>query len=359
MKKKISYVWILLFLMMLIVPNVYEVVWGKEDTKNQEYRERAEKPQLSLEALESFADDYEAYYNDNLPGREAIISANSILDVELLGGTVSDRVVMGYDEWLYLKESVEWYKGTALYTEAQLIEIKNRLMKIDAVMKEKGGEFVLFIAPNKETIYPENLPEAIQRGETNKTEQLIEYLSDTDIQIVFPKDILSEHKDWKQLYAKWDTHWNNLGGYMAAYSLVQELDASIPAIEELDIYEKEFEGQDLARQLNLEGYFGTEADYDFVGYAPYAVNVTRWDNVRNWYDLPSSDMRKLFFVRDSFGTAMQYFVATPFAETCVTHHNDYTYNMFLEENPDIFVLEFVERNLDELLNEKFDFYIIE
>ena len=64
---------IIAFLFVLIVPPVYfEFVKEEIPIDTSENRKLAEKPDFSLETIDTFAGDYESYYNDNLPFRSII-----------------------------------------------------------------------------------------------------------------------------------------------------------------------------------------------------------------------------------------------------------------------------------------------
>ena len=48
------------------------------------------------------------------------------------------------------------YKGTNLFTEGELTQIAAQLTVTAEWLEKQGSEFVLFIAPNKETVYGED-----------------------------------------------------------------------------------------------------------------------------------------------------------------------------------------------------------
>ena len=100
----------------------------------------------------------------------------------------------------------------------------------------RAGErkFIFFLAPNKETIYREKLPES-ETVVTDETEafQLINYLKEhTDISVVWPYEELMEAKAdggmW--IYSKLDTHWGNPGAYIGAKALAEELGVEMPEL---------------------------------------------------------------------------------------------------------------------------------
>ena len=149
----------------------------------------------------------------------------------------SDKVVIGNHGWLFYKgdtNPVEQSMGYwNLFTDEQLKTIADNLMSSKKVLENMGIEFILYIAPNKETIYKKEIPDYYElKSKTTCTDQLIKYLKEnTDIRIVYPKAELlqakSEEPD-RLLYHKLDTHWNYAGAYIGAISLAKELGLNMP-----------------------------------------------------------------------------------------------------------------------------------
>lgn len=356
MNKKQAIVWICMFVVMIVLFPISLLLTNETDAENQEYRELAEMPSLENNTLDELIPQLENYINDHIPNRSQIIESINLVEMEVLSSSASDKVVCGTDGWLYLTESVDWYRGEKLYSPEELDIIIDKLLFLSDKMENIGSEFILFIAPNKETIYPEFLPSSIGEKNYNKTDQLIDALEDNGINYVFPVESIVERKDSMQLYAKRDTHWNSLGAYIGAYELNKYMGTSIPPIDDLGIYPKEFDGEDLARMINLAGKWPKEEDYDFVGYAPGCViNMVNWDATGNsvWYQTLGAEDRKVYFLRDSFGHRMINFVAAGSSDVCVRHIDLFYPESIDEEAPDYLVLELVERRLDELLNMNF------
>ena len=64
---------IIAFFLVLIVPPVYfEFVKESIPVDTSENRKLAEKPVFTIDKVEEYADNFESYYNDNLPFRSLI-----------------------------------------------------------------------------------------------------------------------------------------------------------------------------------------------------------------------------------------------------------------------------------------------
>lgn len=232
------------------------------------------------------------------------------------------------------------------------------MLSTKAYLDARGIEFVLMIPSNKEEIYSDNLPDYIRkRGEQTRAEQVISYLrEETGIRIVYPKEDLLAYKDQYDLYWHYDTHWNYLGAYIGAKSLLRELGIQIPQVEELTITPNDFSGYDLANMMNLRDYYKNnkpaEVSYDVSGYPTNNMTVIQAiDATELIYQSDSPDRRRLFLVRDSFAGGMAPVLASNFAYTYMPHWNGcFEQSMIDEQQPDIFVYEVVERRLDALLS---------
>ena len=356
MNRKQAILWIGIFIIITVLLPVSllltNLLSDRTNTENQEYRELAAMPSLTDTGLDELFPQLENYINDHVPFRTQIIKGINLLKMNGLHSSASEQVVCGKDGWMYLAESVDWYRGERLFSQEELDIIIEKLLFLTHKMENAGSQFVLFIAPDKTSVYPEFLPSTIGEKRFNKTEQLIAALEENHIHYVFPADSLIAQKETMQLYAKRDTHWNALGAYIGAYELNKYINTPIPSIDELDIYPKEFDSEDLSRMMNLAGYWGTEEDYDFVGYAPGCViNMVNRDHTGNsiWYQTTGAAQRKVYFLRDSFGHRMIPFMAAGASDFCVRHIELFYPESIDEEAPDYLILELTERRLAEIL----------
>ena len=366
MTKGKSAAWLICFALMLLGPGaVYFFARPYLNTENTENRQLAEMPSLSFDSLKGLSDSLQAFpslfnsfYNDHVPFRSQLIELNSILSVELFGDSASDSVVLGKDNWLFYtdEESIEDYKGTNLYTQEELDVIRDNCLASKEYLEKRGIEFVVLIPSNKEDIYSDKLPDYItKRGELTRAQQVVDCLRDAGIRVVYPREELLEYKDEYDLYWHYDTHWNNLGAYIGARALLEELGVDVPEVEELTLTPSTFSGYDLAGMMNLRSYYENtrpaDVNYDISGYETNNMTVLQAvDATELIYQSDAPDKRRLFMVRDSFAGSMAPVLASNFSYTYMPHWNGcFEQSMIDEQQPDIFVYEVVERRLDILL----------
>ena len=166
MTKKKAAAWIIAFALLVIGPGIiYHFAEPYINTENTENRQLAEKPVLSRDNLQTFASEYNSYYNDHLAFRSQMIEANSVLSMNVFRDSSSSSVVLGKNNWLFFTDegSIEDYKGTNLYTREQLELIKDNILSTKAYLEARGIEFILMIPSNKEEIYSDNLPDYIRK----------------------------------------------------------------------------------------------------------------------------------------------------------------------------------------------------
>ena len=362
MKKNQAALWQICFALLLLAPRAVWTIASEQFAADAtETTLTTQMPALTKESYKdkSFAVATEAYFNSNVPFRSQLITLNSLMDVKLFKEkSINDKVVIGDNDWLFYsaESDIEDYKGTNLFTPQQLEVIADNLLTSKTYLDNRQIEFVLFIAPNKETIYgEENLPSYIKKGELTRVEQLVAYLEEnTDIRVVYPVEEMKAYKDDYSLYWHYDTHWNAAGGYIGGSELLRELGIEMPPAEEMTFTLDDFSGYDLARMMNLQEYYEenmpSDTNYIVTGYNGNNLQAVLVDDATALvYHSDAPDERKLFMVRDSFAGGMAGILASSFRDTYMPHWNGFFNQAQIDEqDPDVFVLEVVERRLDYL-----------
>lgn len=361
-EKKIGQKMILaIFICFICLPwPIWLIIGGYVGEKNNENREMAEKPKLSLSNYGEFTDKYEEYFNDKMPFRSVLISLDKKMSYFVFNETTSDSVILGKDGWLFLADTLADYQQYNLYTDEELEKIKNNVLNTKVYFDERGIEFVIFVGPNKSSVYGDYMPDRYKKNEgESRMEQVISYLrKNTDVAIFYPKDeLLDIRKKYPSLnlYLKLDTHWNYMGGYFGTQSLLKYLgvdtaDFSQISYEEVNEPDFFWNGYDMANMLGLADVLNTDCNYNLTGYSgntvTYNGNVRQDVDTFNGVSISTSDSRdnrRVFFSRDSFGEAMTPYLSSAFSYVYSPHRNCMTKTMIEEQHPDIFIYEFVER----------------
>ena len=333
------------------------------ESANSENREVAEKPDFSIENYSSFPEEYTAYFNDHLPFRSNLIALNNEIDYFVFQKSSNQDVIAGKNHWLFYSlaedgDSIGCYQGTNTYSQEELeLMAKNCLRQRD-ILDEQGREFIILLIPNKERVYSEFMPERYGRpAENSRITQVYSYLKEnTDLKIVYPYDEIMEAKEKldEDIWYRTDTHWNYIGAYVGASSLLKELGVEMPSIydSQIIITRKGSVSGDLAGMLNLKKQLEAfDSEYIVTGYDSHQVEEIKWEtNGAIVYHATNADPRKIYVIRDSFSSQMALYIGSQFDDSYLRRKSSYTYQDLQEQNPDIVVYETVERYLGGLMD---------
>lgn len=351
----------IIFILFLVGPTfLFILIRDNIDTENYENRELAGRPQITRENLTEFPSDFDKYINDHVAFKNQFVRLNNIIDLELFKQSTSSKVIVGKDKWLFYKsgedgDPIGCYQGTNLFNNEQLNIIKNNINNIQKKLEKQNRKFVLYIAPNKEQIYSEYMPEYIKViNEHRRVDQVVEYLREnTTVPIVYPKEELLEVKKNKDVFHKYDTHWNSVGAFVGTQQLVEELKGKRKYIDDVTIDDKGESLNGLSVMINLQNYLVEKSGPNVSNYHDdINIKEKKIDGLRyNGFSSNAEDKRKIMIIRDSFGEGMFEFVPKEFKESVFIHRHDFNNELMQSEDPDIVVYEMVERYLDALIEQ--------
>ena len=302
----------------------------------------------------------EEYAGKHLPLRKQLLYANGWFFLNVLHQSPSNDVVMGKDDWFFYKgkqdqieDPLSDYTGANLFTEEQLMRIADNMTASYETAKAAGAGFVVVLAPNKERIYHDYMPEDYGLpAEHCRLNQVYAYLKEhTEVPVVNVTQALADHRKAypeDRLYIKSDTHWNIEGAYIA--SDVARAALSLPELpkpETLSRSEVNPPETDLAHLMGVDGYYGNVKEEMLNGYSPYTLTrvldgVTEQRFVNEAGNAPYG---KMFITGDSFSVGMMKYLACDFNDVYMTFHYKYDSGMIAEYRPDIIVYEVLERFL--------------
>ena len=187
-----------------------------------------------------------------------------------------------------------------------------------------------------------------------RTQKFSSYLNSQGFtDFVFPVEDLSETRKNIQNYKKQDTHWNEYGAYVGYCSLIHQLyhgeyddfanDAQFSSTENVPIEE------DLNNMSGVKNVFlDTAINWSFhddlkVEETTEKVNTNvQTDTVCK--DAPID--KTLLVIGDSYRTSMIYYLERTFTRCIFMHRDEYEESIIDKVNPDIIVMESVERYSD-------------
>lgn len=268
--------------------------------------------------------------------------------------TNPDQVFIGKDDWLYLGEQYQDTVSSGRHgptgRDAQVAGAIGRATDSwSQWLSLKGVRmFRVMLGPDKNTIYPEYLPDWAQPAARSRTDALLASVSpglyiDTRAALKAAKSRFGQ-----SLYYKTDTHWNSLGAWIAFRAFEADIARGDPALRLLTEHQVRVsainhrDGGDLAKFLSLkETLRDSEVVMDILGDHDHAIEIEQYDFetgrlrqsggnpqihtarrpllVKSRYAL---NEKKVLWLRDSFGTALAPFMAATFSETLQLHYDE-------------------------------------
>ena len=281
--------------------------------------------------------------------------------------------MIGEDNWLFYltdkqgENAMADYQKTNLYSAETSGDIASKLEKVRDWFEEKGVEqFHYYVAPNKETIYSEYMPEkpeVIGQGDS-RMESFAKYMeSHSDVEFTWLADYMMEYSEKYQLFRKYDTHMNNLGGYIMSEKITEDLTGDTLPIEEIVIER----GQrpcigDLSRMIGRQDVFLDDREYglkEFHDGIHYQVEKKKFqdgEEIFREFTSNSENDRTLLVIGDSFRLRLEKFLPYRYSHTVFVRIDDFTPGLLEKYKPDDVVLVTVERNQRYL--ENLDTYMI-
>lgn len=96
-----------------------------------------------------------------------------------LGDRVFPNVIAGKDGWFFYlgDKTINEYQGTNPYTSNELRDLGNSWDALNSQLQQKGIMLVVLIAPDKNTIYPQYMPDQITKiGDKSRLDQFVDYM---------------------------------------------------------------------------------------------------------------------------------------------------------------------------------------
>ncbi len=353
------------FLFMLLAPGLlYPLLAPALDVQNHENRALAPFPDIT-EVGFGFPAAFEEYYNDHLPFKNQLTALHSRLFLSLFNTTSNPRVVVGRDGWLFYnnydaENPIDDLLGKSAYSDAELAQIAENLSSASARLAAQNRAFYFILPPNKESIYSEYLPDYLLENavEETRADSLYAYLCAQGIPIVYPKDALLAAKADAQLYYRYDTHWNRLGGYVGFRALCEQMDISLPALDALlpAGFDSSYP-RDLAELAGLGAASRDDAEYTIELFPQVTIvhEEESPDGAFNRYTSDAPDRRTVLLIHDSYYKSMIDYFPQVFGEVIAVHRDYadlYAAQVLIEQyDCDIVVMEVVERGATLLLHE--------
>ena len=329
----------LLCLILALVPLLGMLVFGPSAALSNE--RPAAKPQLfrggqvNWNVLTETAD----YLASHFYLRPQLLTANSAVQAAVFGESASGDVVLGKDGWLFYAETLADFQGTNPMSAREIFCAAKNLALLREYCEESGTRFLFVCAPNKNTIYPEFMPDQYRKTEAvSDLDRLEAALDSAGVSYCDVRGTLTGRE--ALTYYKTDSHWNGYGSHLAAAEILNALGKKRASEEALaakthpgDLY-----GMLYPASSKVEAAPALERARSFS----YASEVRGPDD--QFIETRSNEDGTLFVFRDSFGNALHEDLAEGFGKAAFSRAMPYDASL-IETMPDVLIAEIAQRNL--------------
>lgn len=278
--------------------------------------------------------------------RPQAISADAEIQSKLFGVSNVDTVTVGKNGWLYYSSTLDDYLGRNLLSQRAINNIVHNLRLTQEYVTDRGADFLFTVAPNKNTLYPENMPYYYKKVSNERNmDKLHAALKNTDINYCNLFELFQKNDE--VLYLERDSHWNNKGALMAYNAMLDSLEKQHESYASASVRRtKSFYG-DLGKMIypkSAKPEYNYEYDIN-PGYSYVTDTKSVEDAMISTHN--GDKTGGLFMYRDSFGNALLPFFANAYMDAYFTKGFpvDLARGM-AEHKSDTVIFEIVERNID-------------
>jgi len=295
-------------------------------------------------------------------GRVQMVELVSNFRYFVLHDQLFNKVIAAADGWLVHASAISTddYQRSDPLTAEELALIQTRLQEVSDRLKAENIQLYLVVAPNKNTIYPEKVPAELKvLGDETRLDQLSAYLrANLDVPLLdLRPDLLAAKEDY-QVYYRTDTHWNEIGAFIAYRAIAGRLAQDFPAVKphalsDFSRVPLTYSG-DMTRTAGnlhlkeesetLQPLFTPQADID-----THATDTEVLFDAYVTTDNPNAQLPRALIYRDSFFTDLLPFLAEHFSHAECFWTYDYNLSSDLQTQPDLVIIEFTERSIHQLL----------
>jgi hypothetical protein len=277
-----------------------------------------------------------------------------------VGDRIFNEGLVGKEGWLFYTGdySIHDYQKTGLMGPNRLKDIAGILTRLDHQTQQNGGRMWVVIPPDKNTIYPQYMPDEIPvLGEVSRLDQLTNYLrQNTEINLLDLRPLFKEVGQFDQIYYKADAHWNCLGAYYASSELLTQMGFLHPEVETHPLTDYEFETA-TDSTLDIAGVMGLSLQEETVVLKPKfpVAPISRASDERhNALKIAvnsEAGLPEALVIHDSFYTeCFDQFIEPQFSRVMSSHYENAALSDYMDwietEQPDVVIVEFAERHIE-------------
>ena len=261
-------------------------------------------------AVVDFPPAFTAYFENHHLLRQQLVDGLQYVRFHLLRETIFPNVLIGKEDWLYYtgENNIADYECTSPFTAKELQAVRSRLLNWNDQLSARDIRFYIVFAPNKETIYPQYLPDGLKPGvNACRIDQVMQDLQKTELTVLDLRAPLQIAAQSTRVYHRTDTHWNAAGALLASREILALLKQDFPLLtppsfNDYQEVSQPFSG-DLAAFLPPDARFVEQATNLVPVFQPRAILEEGADR-SIISSIPGSSLPRALVFRDSFSDAL-------------------------------------------------------
>jgi alginate O-acetyltransferase complex protein AlgJ len=351
------------FVVALCAPSFGALLGLNDFDPSLEKRDPAAFPEMRWRDAASIPTAFEAWFSDHFGFRRALVRLSNLARVRL-GSSPSPRVIIGRAGWLFYagEGSIDQFRRARVFTPNEVRAWRNRFEFRRRWLAARGVHYVLMIAPNKEEVYSDLMPNDVRRLE--RPGQLDQLLGDlrthTEVTTIDVRQPLRRARSYgKRVYDRTDTHWNGLGEYTVYSAVTASLHKWFPKVEPLQksaIAETRHprRGGDLAALVALPDDLPEREAIDVSARESRAKKAdprvtapadTPPHLIPRAREVDDPSLPRAILIGDSFMTSLVQLFAENFSRTLFLGGRGLDEEVLQQERPDVVIEERIERYL--------------
>ncbi len=339
----------------------------REPPPLDENRDRTQFPMLVFKkySIQDYPKWFEMHFADYLGYRDLLLRWHRKAINATFDESSSAKAWVGCDGWLYLNvDDVNANKPDKPSMNKRLNAWADAFAERKRYLAERGIEYIVVIAPEKSSIYPEHLPLRRKRNPPPEpAEQFTRMMQTRGVRCVNLQPALQQARSESDdlLYFKTDTHWAPAGARIGYRAMIPELQNALPGFQPSD--EEQYDrvpttgGGDLWKFISANDEFPGEPCFQYEARnrgttqtrPAFHDRLEKHDNQGHiplmMYSTPNASGPKLLLLRDSFSTAMLPFFCADFQEVVAVPSHRFPLIAVESTRPKIVIQQIVARFL--------------
>ena len=320
-----------------------------------------EKPR-NVSEFAKYSKKFEEFFNDNYGFRKSLIFTNSQIMDNIFNESPSSSALIGKDEWFYFDNQNSFLdaQGLAKLDDQKIALMVKSFIKNWQILRAKNIDYLVVIAADKTSIYPEFLPDFIKiSNKEHRIDKFINALKKDapSFPVLDLRPFLKKAKKHEIIYHKTDAHWNKRGAYVGYSEIMQKMNHLYLQRKHFVNVEGMMDDGDISYVIGIKA---ENIDYNLKeNFVPnfYSVNPTEADYrlfhkpavYRNY----NKNLPILFVYKDSFFDNMMEFFANNFSQSYFVNEFpcDLNIEIIQKYRANIVIQQFWEGRIEEVANE--------